>query len=86
VDESCDGLCSVNLTENLSRKMRIGEKVHALSPSRSNNYWSEASASQAVSVPFAAPPAGSTWITPDSSLQKVRLPVAFTVTGTAFET
>jgi hypothetical protein len=49
-------------------------------------YCKDAKASQAVSVPFAAPPTVSTWITPDSSLQNVRLPVAFTVTGTAFDT
>src|SRR5271170_6834002 len=46
-------------------------------------YWSAERASQATSVAGAAPPVGSTWITPDSSLQNVRLPVAFTLRGTA---
>jgi hypothetical protein len=46
-------------------------------------YCSDARASQAVSVAGAAPPVGSTWITADSSLQNVRLPVAFTLSGTA---
>ena len=49
-------------------------------------YCNDASASHAVSVAGAAPPVGSMWIVADSSLQKVRLPVAFTLRGTALVT
>jgi hypothetical protein len=64
---------------------RNGEEAEASSPFSENRaiYWSAERASQATSVAGAAPPVGSTWITPDSSLQNVRLPVAFTLRGTA---
>jgi hypothetical protein len=73
------------LSETVEFKKRNGEEAEASSPFAENRaiYWSAERASQATSVAGAAPPVGSTWITPDSSLQNVRLPVAFTLRGTA---